>query len=239
VRYKSADDLSPQERRVMMAHDKIMSSCLKKEKSNPYFKLNKDALGDKFPLFEYCVQSLKKQIGKSSQHFKDVSFHWSVSDWQSSDGDPKEIFKKSWDDKKCHSKVTVIERDGFSRGHGLNVALQAIDPEPNDIVFFVDVDMLFLGVDMILDYMNSPKDSASFPVCYRALSPSNLMLFAEWAGYGNVLLRGEHLKNVNWIEYDKWGGEDTNYYEKIAKNLKILRKNYPTFIHQWHSGKIK
>jgi hypothetical protein len=178
-------------------------------------------------LFPKCLKTL---LNCKKYHEK---WEICVSDFQSNDiiNINEEINKIV----SIYNNVTVKYikiNDKFNRGLGLNKSFKM---STYDIIFFLDVDMLFLDRNVIDEALSSvSNDLVYFPMCSSFRNMHHINYFCQNYGYGNVCIsRNNFLTKKNgWLEKYSWGKEDNDMYD-FFKN-KSNRNYIESFCHQWH-----
>jgi hypothetical protein len=174
-------------------------------------------------LFPKCVESIV------AAHTAIDDLELVVADWESDD----------WPlDQWLPDAVTTLAlqlvqmEGGFSRGRGLNAAARAAS---GDMLFFTDADCLIcpLVIEKSVRYMREGK--AFFPVLYSFDGPDHCGGWWRHSGYGNATVTRDTYQHAGgWPEYDKWGKEDDDFYERVSGVASVVREEVPGFFHQWH-----
>jgi hypothetical protein len=179
--------------------------------------------GRELLLFPNCVRSLQR-IGAG-----DLRCELVVTDWDSDDWPLHEWLEET----AAPVPTTVITvRGGFSRGKGLNLAAQAAQ---GDILFFLDADALLCTRLIESSVKCASENSAYFPILYSFNDPDHQS--GRWidAGYGHCAVKKATFEQTQrWPEFNKWGGEDDQFYAELAAMVPIVRERVPGFFHQWH-----
>lgn len=143
----------------------------------------------------------------------------------------------------------------YNRGLGRQLALKYFTDD--QLLFFLDVDVLFTGQSLIntrrliLHQLSSSSCAVYFPIIYSAFSnmfigenPSNIDLennaglFSIY-GFGNVVMRKGDLERVGgWdVNNHDWGDEDGDLFSRfvnISTECTIFRSVEPGFRHYYH-----
>jgi glycosyltransferase involved in cell wall biosynthesis len=173
-------------------------------------------------LLPHCIDSIIGASRDSQTPLEVVVSDWDSTDWPLEDWLPE---------KEISSKIIPIDRDRFSLGYGRNIAAQSAF---YNILFFLDADML-LNKSVLEDAVRSVEDGKMFfPICSDMYTNE-----IRHGAFGNVAMSRENYNLLGeWSEKEEWGGEDLEYFNKCKKKgLKVSRKIYPEFIHQWHPKK--
>jgi glycosyltransferase involved in cell wall biosynthesis len=181
-------------------------------------------VGDReLQLFPNCVRSLAESVPEG------VACELVVSDWGSDDW-PLE----QWIHETAGSvPVRVVPIDGtFNRGRGRNVAAAAAT---GTMLFFTDTDALFSSAVFLRGAEVVAGDRVFFPVRWKFHGPEHDDGHWRHEGFGNCVLRRTTFAEVKgWAEYDTWGREDDDFYERVGRISEIVREEVPGFCHQWH-----
>jgi len=174
---------------------------------------------------------------ESSLHFfieNNINIELIISDFKSDDIESLDNYVKQYL-KSINYKIITLDGK-FSRGKGLNIAA---DNSSFDNLLFIDVDMKFNKnlFEKINEY-TIKNNLAYFPICYTfEFDPKEEN--GEWlnAGFGNCSIKKEQwLNNGKIPEYNKWGQEDSNFFNKL--NYNKIRENCEGLIHQWHPAEL-
>lgn len=180
---------------------------------------------DLLELFPRCVRAL----AKAAEQFKTqgdlelvvVDFQsddWPLEDWLSREAGPLKI------------KVIKLE-DRFSRGKGLNAAVQA---STSDRVFLCDADMLVEpdAIQRAIEVIDSGR--AWFPT-YQCLDRAGAPQFWQDLSHGMSAFHRKLFEQAGQVpEFESWGGEDDLFHESLARLVPIVRERSPFLQHQWH-----
>jgi len=178
-------------------------------------------------LFPNCVRS----IVEATQRVPDVELV--VADWESDDWPLTEWLQ----DAAAPLPVRIITLQGtFSRGRGRNAAAAAAR---GDALLFLDADSLLcpLLLESGLRYLEQGK--AFFPIVYTFNEPEHRTGWWRDQGYGNCLVTRSMLEQAGgWPEYEMWGREDEEFFERISGIVPAVREEVTGFYHQWHPEEI-
>jgi glycosyltransferase involved in cell wall biosynthesis len=174
-------------------------------------------------LFPKCVQS----IVESTRRVPDVELV--VADWESDDWPLGEWLRNA----AAPIPSRVISLQGtFSRGRGRNAAAAAAE---GSALLFLDADSLLcpLLLESGLRYLHEGK--AFFPIVYTFNEPEHRTGWWRDQGYGNCLVTRLMLERAGgWPDYEMWGKEDEEFFERISVVVPVVREEVPGFYHQWH-----
>ncbi|XP_075209798.1 chondroitin sulfate synthase [Lycorma delicatula] len=153
------------------------------------------------------------------------------------------------------TKITVIPVfDTFARALALHIGAGQVS-EPDDLLFFVDVDMIFNVNVLRRIRMNTIKGKlAYFPIVYSEFDPKvvyntsssfNHFLINEDSGYwrqygfGIASVYKTDLIQVGGFDttIKGWGKEDVNLFDKFvsaSSNISVFRAVDPDLIHAFH-----
>jgi hypothetical protein len=175
---------------------------------------------DRCSLFANCVQSLASSV--------DVPAELVVTDWASRS-------RLSWLPAVSNLPYTLVQLpagEPFSRGRGLNTAARyARYP----ILFFIDTDMLFCSAVVRQAITIAQSGAAYFPICWSYTKPDHSA--GRWRDNGKgivALCRKKYELAQQWDEYQQWGSEDVNFYERVSRYARIDRIRTTGLYHQWH-----
>ncbi len=178
-------------------------------------------------LFPNCVRS----IVEAAQGVPDVELV--VADWESDDWPLSEWLQNA----AAPIPVRLVTLQGtFSRGRGRNAAAAAAR---GNALFFLDADSLLcpLLLESGLRYLAQGK--AFFPIVYTFNEPEHRTGWWRGQGYGNCLVTPSMLERAGgWPDYEMWGKEDEEFFEKISAIVPVVREEVPGFYHQWHPEEI-
>jgi len=173
-----------------------------------------------------------------------------VYDWHSTDVDLLTTLGQS----NCpyrYGRHNYVEPINRSLARNKAFALSAA--EPDDLVFFIDCDML-VPPDFIARIRNNVQlGQAYFPVCYSLYrdrpqsvygngpqhNPGRSKAHGWWrhAGRGNCgFIVQDFTQLGGWdTKYGaRYGKEDDDIFTRANQSLKVVREEVPAFFHQWH-----
>jgi hypothetical protein len=235
--YKSSD-LQPNELQQFIHIERVLQIVQHENIGNVNFTTIKDKFKMPFTYTFDCIDSILKCIETNARLQKD-NYEFIISDWHSTDCDLTKDIKVKYSNINKNINFKIIQHKEknikFSRGKGLNIAA---NNATGDILFFIDVDLLFNNTYMLEECINEVKKGKSaWPVCYKSMDPVSYRLYPEWAGYGIcAMTKTDFMKYGPWPEYNKWGKEDLHLYQRFLRdNTHIFRKAYLGYIHQWHA----
>lgn len=176
-------------------------------------------------LFPQCVRSL----AHAAEQMADTGeIELVVADFQSDDWPLQEWLEV----EAAPLKVRVVSLDDrFSRGKGLNAAVEAAS---SDHIFLCDADMLVKpeGIQRAIDIIDSGK--AWFPT-YQCLGRDGHPEFWQDFSHGMSAFHRELFQKAGPVpEFESWGGEDDLFHESLARFAPIIRERSPFLEHQWH-----
>ncbi len=176
-------------------------------------------------LFPQCVRALARA---AEQMADKGEIELVVADFQSDDWPLQEWLES----EAAPLKVRVVPLgDRFSRGKGLNAAVEAAS---SDRIFLCDADMLLKpeGIQRSIDIIDSGK--AWFPT-YQCLSREGHPEFWQDFSHGMSAFHRELFQKAGPVpEFESWGGEDDLFHESLARFVPIIRERSPYLEHQWH-----
>ena len=174
-----------------------------------------------------------------------------VLDW---DGGGKDIFR-FWPESVQY--VNAAQPGHINRAQARNLALEAANPQPADLVFFVDCDMVLPRDFSHRIRQHVTPDQAYFPICYSLYRGAPSVIKGNgpahnpgphksgangwWreAGHGNCGFVYKSFRDVlgGWDGERfgaRYGREDDDIYWRAQENLSVFRERVPGFFHQWH-----
>lgn len=163
-----------------------------------------------------------------------------VVDFNSTDVNMGDFLKEKFT-KAAKSNFTytlhTLDDDKFCKGKGLNTAS---DLAKYENLLFLDADMLIKKKNLFnYGYKFLKQGKAYFPICMSYTSPQHVKATLRRSGKGNVFITKTLMNTSKWGEYEKWGAEDTNFYNIFKKQKLTVRNNVDkTFFHQWHPTNI-
>ncbi|XP_050442213.1 chondroitin sulfate synthase 1-like [Adelges cooleyi] len=151
-------------------------------------------------------------------------------------------------------KVLPDLEDSFARALALDLGSSRIGP-PEDLLFFVDVDMLWTNAMLNRIRLNTVRNrSVYFPIVYsefdpvvvygQSVSPNHFLINQDsgyWRqyGYGIVSVYKSDLVSVGNFDTSirGWGKEDVDLFEKFVKRNPdiIMRVADPDLVHVFHA----
>lgn len=234
IKYKSTDDILPQEIQQMSNHDRLIRSVEGSNKDKGGVRLNQDYMNDPegFRPFDAFLESINKQAD-----FFDGDVELVVVDWESTDDDVESIVKHHW--KHPYKVVKLSGEEKFSRGYALDVGAKQAT---HDVIHFTDIDMTYHSPRFLED-ASTIASGAIFPMIYKEQSPSGLTLYLEIAGFGiSTMSKETYLKSGGYPDIRKWGGEDNELFDKVEKLVgsgNVKRTVYHECVHKWHSNALR
>ena len=175
-------------------------------------------------LLPNCLESIRKASKKVKTPIEVI-----LADWVSTDWPLKEWVGAVLD--PIPVKVIDIDREGFSRGYGLNIAYKYAN---GNILFFTDSDMLISAETLNHGIKWATKKGVYYPICQYPQDPE--WIDVKWTGgRGNVFLTRKLFELVDgWPEYWTFGYEDHDMCWKLLDHTCPIQERVQTFIHQWH-----
>lgn len=172
-----------------------------------------------------------------------------VYDW---DGSGKDIYS-AWPDRVYY--WAGHEYGHINRAHARNQAMRLAQPFTDDLVFFVDCDMVLPPdfSDRVRTHVQLGQ--AYFPICYslyegapmevngdgRPHSRSTGSTANGWwreSGRGNCGFHAEDFYELGGWNGERWGArygrEDDDVYWRAYRTIDVVRERVPGFFHQWH-----
>ncbi|XP_014273128.1 chondroitin sulfate synthase 1 isoform X2 [Halyomorpha halys] len=162
---------------------------------------------------------------------------------------------KMYQENYRYTKIEVLPQfENFARASALEIGASHIE-EPNDLLFFIDVDMVFRRGSLQRIRKNTiRKKSVYFPIVYSEFDPIavfnqtislNHFLIDETTGYWRQYGFGiGSVYKTDLIEVGSfdttikgWGKEDVDLFEKFitaSKNISIFRSVDPDLVHVFH-----
>ncbi|XP_076624346.1 chondroitin sulfate synthase [Colletes latitarsis] len=150
------------------------------------------------------------------------------------------------------ASIDILPIDGtFSRAKALNLGVSRLNND--DLMFFVDVDIVFTGSALYRIRANTLLGRQMyFPVVFSQYDPRIVRRIARnrdtfdidettgyWRqfGFGIVSLYKQDYKTVGGFDLSihGWGKEDVDFFERVVKsNVKIFRAADKNLIHVYH-----
>lgn len=172
-----------------------------------------------------------------------------VYDW---DGSGKDIYPAP---SRHVRYFTGHEYGHINRAHARNQAMRFAQPYANDLVFFVDCDMVLPPdfSDRVRRHVKT--NQAYFPICYSLYENAPMVVrdngrpFTRapgsaangwWrdSGRGNCGFVAEDFYALGGWNGQRWGArygrEDDDVYWRAHKQMEIVRERVLGFFHQWH-----
>jgi glycosyltransferase involved in cell wall biosynthesis len=152
-----------------------------------------------------------------------------ISDWMSDDWPLRE-----WMPKVCKNpyKIIDIDKKGFSKGYGVNVA---VEHAMGDTVFLMDADMLLKSRRPIITGMSIVSSGGVyFPIPKYIVNMEGHFRYS--CGVGNVVIDKQLFNDVGGMpEYYRFGFEDSDFYHILEeKGVKVMSKPTDDLIHPYH-----
>jgi len=162
----------------------------------------------KLNLFENNLNSLISLITPSD------SWEYVIIDFESTDVNMQEFIDTLPKKDNLVFKIFTI-KDKFDKGAGLNYAS---DKMSNDIVFFLDADMMIKTRQLFDDIETFvvKENKVFFPICWSYKNPDHTSGWKRDGGTGNVI-QWKHTI-VPYKNNKKWGNEDTVNFYHYKKN---------------------
>jgi len=177
---------------------------------------------------------------------------FSLSDYGSDDGDIRALLEA----QPFPCTHVLLQGSPFNRSQGLNFAILPLEPAPEDMVFFIDVDML-VPKDLPVLIREKVKSKRSwFPICYslhkgkKPVVKRNSRYPRKANGWWRTEGKGMCAFLVeDFIELGKWnertgityGKEDGLIARRSVKaGIKMVRDRCVGLFHVWHpTGKYR
>lgn len=203
------------------------------------------AVYDRWDTFQGLLESflaLATQVGNETDRLQ-------IYDW---DGSGKDIYSNP-PPGVCY--YAAHEYGHINRAHARNQAMRLAQPFEEDLVFFVDCDMV-LPADFSERVRTHVKPGqAYFPVCYSLYEGAPMEVTVDgppyrrtpgskangwWreSGRGNCgFVASDFYKLGGWDGQrwgDRYGREDDDVYWRAIQTMEVIRERVPGFFHQWH-----
>lgn len=198
----------------------ILSVCITVKNRS---RVEWENLEDPLLLLPNCIQSIGQQFSRQDK------VEIVISDWQSTDWPLKE-----WMPKVCQNpyKIITIDKEGFSKGHGVNVA---VEHAMGDTVFLMDADMLLLSRRPVLEGMQIVNHGGVyFPIPKYIVNKEGHFRYS--CGVGNMIIDKQMFKDLGRMpEYYRFGFEDSDFYHIVEEaGHKIYSKPTTELVHPYH-----
>jgi hypothetical protein len=157
-----------------------------------------------------------------------------IADWQSNDWPLVDWVQQAA--SPVPTRLVTVEDHPFSRGKGCNVAATMAK---GDALLFLDADCLLCAslIERGLECVRQGK--AYFPIVFSFDGPEHGGGWWSDGGYGVCLLDNETYRlSGGWPEYNSWGNEDLDFFNRICSLVEAARERVPGFCHQWHPTDI-
>ncbi|KAK9506598.1 hypothetical protein O3M35_008499 [Rhynocoris fuscipes] len=152
-----------------------------------------------------------------------------------------------------YARIEVVPVfENFARAKALEIGA-SYAREPEDLLFFIDVDMVFRSSALQRIRMNTVKGkTVYFPIVYsefdpiivynKTISPNHFLInedtgFWRQYGFGIASVYKSDLLNVGGLDtsIQGWGKEDVDLFEKfVSSNITIFRSADPDLVHVFH-----
>lgn len=150
-----------------------------------------------------------------------------------------DLIRKKWNGK---IKYTNSSKP-FTRSSSLN---DAVKQTINDLLFLCDADML-LPHDFVLQFLrNVDQNKIWFPICFNLNDRAKPIIDKQngvWrpTGHGMVGITKFDYIRVGGLDeiFNKWGGEDNEFFQRCSRNSKIVRERCKGLFHVWHQNDAK
>jgi hypothetical protein len=147
------------------------------------------------------------------------------------------------------------ERGHINRAHARNQAMRLAQPFNDDLVFFLDCDMVLPPdfSDRVRTHVKTGQ--AYFPICYSLYEGAPMEVTTDgqpyrratgstangwWreSGRGNCGFVAEDFYEMGGWNGERWGTrygrEDDDVYWRAVQAMQVTRERVPGFFHQWH-----
>lgn len=171
-------------------------------------------------LLKNCLESIRDSI--------QFEYEVVIADFGSTDYNPKE-----WTRSIIPTvNIVDVKSDKFSRGLGLNIAVQ--NSQYNNLLL-LDADMIVCPRLIKDGFMYLSKNQPFFPICYMYTDHTHTKGFWNLAGFGICFVTKKMYDIVGGVpSYNSWGREDTDFFAKLNKLYNCQRFTVNGFVHQWH-----
>lgn len=152
-----------------------------------------------------------------------------------------------------YARIDVVPVfENFARAKALEIGA-SYSNEPDDLLFFIDVDMVFRSAALQRIRVNTVKGkTVYFPIVYsefdpvvvynKTMSPDHFLInedtgFWRQYGFGIASVYKTDLVQVGGLDTSihGWGKEDVDLFEKfVASNITIFRSVDPDLVHVFH-----
>ncbi|KAK9880257.1 hypothetical protein WA026_010132 [Henosepilachna vigintioctopunctata] len=255
------------DKKSLPVHKQIKHALINLQRNlQPFFEFNesneKEAiyfilpLSGRFETFERFMKTYERVCLIPREHTSLIIILYENPD-STSDLDNTMNLVEFLQNKYYDNKISIIHKnEQFSRGKALNYGVENL--KDNDLIFFVDVDMMFNDETLKRIRMNTILNkSVYFPIVF---SSYNLKMFNKSSPSGQQLLDSTYVINEDsgfWRQFGfgivslyksdyleiggfnlmitGWGFEDVTFYDKVVKsNLEIVRSVDPSLVHIYH-----
>jgi len=185
---------------------------------------------------EVVLKLFENNLDKLLELHQPESETWELvlCDFNSTDVNMADFLKQKFEAAQSSFtyQLHTIPDKKFCKGKGLNIASKLAKYEN---LFYLDADMLITSRDIFTQaYNHLTASRVYFPICMNYENPEQTVTKARPSGTGNVFISKKNLTLKPWPEYNKWGNEDTHFYQFFKTKKLAVRSNVATFFHQWH-----
>ena len=158
---------------------------------------------------------------------------------------------KYYADRYPHAQFTIISNKGkFTRARALNTGMSML--HDNDLAFLCDIDIEIREGSLDRCRRNTiANQQVYYPEVFKWYNMDYVYKLktrrphqyiardmGHWGyyGYGMVCIYKRDFVESGGLNTDivGWGGEDTEYYNRIIHKFKVFRAPDPGLVHQWH-----
>lgn len=147
------------------------------------------------------------------------------------------------------------EHGHINRAHARNQAMRLAQPFSDDLVFFLDCDMVLPPDFSDRVRIHVKTGQAYFPICYSLYEGAPMVVTTDgqpyrraagspangwWreSGRGNCGFVAEDFYELGGWNGERWGTrygrEDDDVYWRAFQTMEVVRERVPGFFHQWH-----
>lgn len=202
-----------------MAND-ILSICITVKNRS---KVVWENLEEPLMLLPNCIRSIGQQFSMKDK------VEIVISDWNSTD-----YPLRSWMPDVCKNpyKIIDIDKEGFSKGYGVNVA---VEHAIGDTIFLMDADMILksrLPVSTGMDVVN--HGGVYFPIPKYIVNKEGHFRYS--CGVGNMIIDKQMFKDFGRMpEYWRYGFEDSDFYKMLeSKGVRVMSEPTDRLVHPYH-----
>lgn len=203
----------------------ILSICITVKNRS---RVDWEGLDKTLTLLPDCIHSIGR-LFSTKDKIEIVIADWNSDDWP----------LKEWMPRTCKSvyKIIPIDKEGFSKGYGIN---RAVENAMGDTIFIMDADMILKSKEVIATGMKAvSKGGVYFPIPKYFVNMDGGYRYT--CGVGNVCISKKMFQELGGLpEYWRYGFEDSDFYKTIEqKGIRMISAPTDKLIHPFHPQSLK